>query len=240
MKSKIIIAAVVVLLAGCETMQQKSQALIEQERIVKQVQGAFENSKPCVDEVNKNPDVIKIHQEILFENENSANKYQLMLIKEKPTQEQINLLVTTVPVLKKCRVILTGGLNNTPYYQVMMRRFSALDSMYVKLMRGEITIGSANEEKSKIDDEQKIDWANAEAQLNERLMQMYNAEMAGRRQAAAAMMPFIMQQQQNMQAQQQLMYQQQMQNIYNNRQITNPTTTTNCSAFGNQINCTTR
>ena len=238
MKVKIIILALAMLLTGCESMQQKTQAQVEYERVSKQISYRFEKMDACIAEVTKDPNVKKMYEEILAQSEKSTNKYQLMLINEKPTAEQIKVLMNALPVAKKCRE--RDGLSGLPYKIVDLKRSNALDMLYLKLLRSEITIGNANVEKSKIEADYATNWEQANNEMNARYNEMYNAEMTGRRQAAAAMMPYIMQQQQNTLMQQQLMYQQQMQNIYNNRQITNPTTTTNCSAFGNQINCTTR
>lgn len=238
MKVNIIVIALAMLLTGCETMQQKPQAQAEFERVSKQISDRYKKIEVCTVEVNKDPNVKKMYEEILAQSEKSPNKYQLMLINEKPTAEQIQILINALPVAKKCREI--DGLSGLPYKIVDLKRSNALDVLYLKLMRGEITIGNANVEKSKIEADARTNWEQANNEMNERYREAYNAEMNGRRQAAAAMMPYIMQQQQNTLMQQQLMYQQQMKNIYNNRQITNPTTTTNCSAFGNQINCTTR
>jgi hypothetical protein len=238
MRLKIIVIAVAMFLTGCESMQQKTQAQLEYERVTKQIKDNFEKVNACVVEVNKDPYVKKMYEEILAQNEKSPNKYQLMLSNEKPTAEQINILINALPVATKCREI--DGLNGLPHKIVDLKRSNALDMLYLKLIRGEVTIGGANVEKSKIEADSATNWEQASNEMNARYIEAYNAEMTGRRQAAVAMMPYIMQQQQNTLMQQQLMYQQQIQNIYNNRQITNPTTTTNCSAFGNQINCTTR
>ncbi len=241
MKIRILVFGVAILLTGCETMKpQKSQAQFEQERISQQVAASFANAKPCLDEIKEKTEIKRMNEELLFESENSENKFLLITKNEKPNAEQIELLKNAVPSATKCRQIIVGGLNGTPFQVVMLKYYNALDVVYLKLMKGEITIGGANEEKSKILAEHKTNWAQATAELDGRLRAMHNSEMEGKRQAAAAMMPYLLQQQQNNQMQQQLFYQQQMQNINNNRPILTSPTTTNCSTFGNQINCTTR
>lgn len=241
MNKYIVGCGLALLLMGCETTKpQKSQAQFEQEKISQQVAAAFSSAKPCLDEVKDKEEIKRVSAEILFQDENSPNKFDLITKKEKPTAEQIELLKSAMPLATKCRPIVMSGLNGTPFQIVILKTYNSLDALYLKLMKGEIAIGDANEEKSKIIAQQKTDWANASAELDARLRAMHNSEIEGRRQAAAAMMPYLMQQQQNQQFQQQLLYQQQMQNIINNRPVLTSPTTTNCIRYGNQIDCTTR
>jgi hypothetical protein len=236
-----ILTVMLTLLTGCETMKpQRSQGQLEQERISKQVAAAFANGKPCVDAIKEKAEIKRLHDELLFDTENSPNKFTLMTKNEMPTDEQIELLKSTVPIATQCRQIVINGLNGTPFQVVMLKNFNALDALYLKMMKREISIGTANEEKNKILIEHKTNWAQASSELDSRLRAMHNSEMEGNRQAAAAMMPYLLQQQQNNQMQQQLFYQQQMQNINNNRPILTAPTTTNCMRYGNQIDCTTR
>ena len=178
-------------------------------------------------------------EELIFENETSINRFSLMTKKEKPTEEQINLLKMAIPSATKCRQIIIDGLNSTPFQLVMLKYYNSLDSMYLKLMRADITIGDANEEKSKILASHKTNWAQANVELDDKIRALHNSEMEGKRQTAAAILPYLMQQQQNQQIQQQMIYQQQMQSMNANRTILVTPTTTNCTKYGNQINCTT-
>lgn len=234
------------LLCACETMKpQQSEAQFEQSRISQQVKSTFENAKPCIDGIRADPKIQRVWTELLYESEDAANKYALMTNKEKPTEEQIEYLKQSVPILTKCRQIIVNGLGGTPYLAVILKYNNTIDSIYLRLMRGEVTIGGANEEKSNAVAQQRSDWAKSATELDTRLRAMHNEEMQGRRQAAAAMLPYFLQQQQNQQMQQQLLYQQQMQSITNNRPILvaptiNPTITTNCTTIGNQVNCTSR
>jgi len=243
MRKFIVIFGCCLSLVGCETMQlqpQKSQAQIENERISSRTRAADAAYKVCSDEVKATGIQVRFYEEILYENENAANKFKLMTKNELPLQEQIEYLKETMPALTKCRTHIIDGYATTPFQTVALKYLNAQDEIYIKLMKSEITIGKANEDRSKIVAQQKIDWANAAAELDSRLRSMHESEMTGRRQTAAAMLPYLMQQQQNQQFQQQMFYQQQMQNIISNRPVMTAPTTTNCSSYGNQINCTTR
>jgi hypothetical protein len=239
----LVIIGCCVALVGCETMQQqpqKSQALIEKERISSKIRAGNAAFKTCIDEVKATGIHNRLHAEILFENENSTNRFDLMTKNEYPTKEQIEYLKELIPQIIKCRTHQVEGYASTPFQLVALKFYNSQDEIYLKLIKSEITIGKANEERAKNISQQKSDWSKASTDLDARLNAWHESEMAGRRQAAAAMMPFLMQQQQNQQMQQQLFYQQQMQNINNNRPIITSPTTTNCIRYGNQIDCTTR
>jgi hypothetical protein len=102
-----------------------------------------------------------------------------------------------------------------------MEDVAHVDAIYIKLIKNEMTIGDANEERVKALAQRKIDWENTSSELDGRLRAMHDSEIQGRRQRAAAMMPLLMQQQQNQQFQQQMLYQQQMQNIMNYNEYNN-------------------
>ena len=240
---KIIALSAVLLLVGCETMQQqpqKLQAQIEHERITTKIRYADAAYKACNDAVKATGIQARLFEEILYEDDKAANKFKLMTKDELPSKDQVEYLKEVVPQLVKCRSYLIDGFAATPFQNVVVKYFNGQDEIYIKLMKSEITIGKANEERAKIVAQQRTDWNNKSAEMDARLRAMHESEMAGRRQAAAAMLPYLMQQQQNQQFQQQMLYQQQMQNIINNRPVLTAPTTTNCSTFGNQINCTTR
>lgn len=243
MKKLLVAAGCCLSLIGCETMQQqpqKSQAQMENERIISTLRTSDANFKICQDEAKKLDLYKRVYEEVFFETDESPNKFSMLANKNKPTKEQIELVKDAMPIITKCRSALIDGQRGTPFLAVTLKYFNTIDAMYIKLVRGEITIGDANEERVKAVAQRKIDWENTGNELDARLRAMHESEMSGRRQAAAAMLPYLMQQQQNQQFQQQMLYQQQMQNIISNRPAITAPTTTNCLTFGNQINCTTR
>ena len=243
MRSGLLIIFLCLSLAACETMQQRPdrlQAQIEHERILAKLRSADTAAKACNDALKATGVNTKLYEEILYESDTSANKYKLLTKDEKPTQEQIEYLKEAVPKITKCREHITNGYIGTPFLYAALNYFNAQDAIYIKLMKSEITISQANDERAKSLSQQKSEWAAASADMESRLRAMHNAEVEGRRQAAAAMLPYLMQQQQSQQFQQQMLYQQQMQNIISNKPIITAPTTTNCTSFGSQINCTTR
>lgn len=230
-------------LVGCETMQQqpqKSQAQMENERIAAKIRNGNVNSQVCQDDAKKSELYKRVYEEIFFEDDKSANKFAMLANKNKPSNEQIELLKDAMPILTKCRTAILDGYANTPFLTLALKYFNAIDAMYIKLVRGEMTIGDANEERVKAFGQRNIDWSTTVSEVDARFRSMHESEMQGRRQAAAAMLPYLMQQQQNQQLQQQMLYQQQMQSIVNNRPVLTSPTTTNCTTYGNQTNCISR
>jgi hypothetical protein len=232
-----------VILVGCQTMQQQSnttQGQMERDRLVATLNNRAAASESCVNGISDNKIYKWFTEEIVFEQDSSANKFTLLMKTNKPTAEQIELIKDAIPFITKCRSPSLAPLTGTPLLTGQLKYFNTLDEMYIRLAKGEISIGQANEYKSKAIAQAKIDWANSWNDLDARFREMHDSEVSGKRQAAAAMLPYLMQQQQNQQFQQQMQYQQQMQNIISNRPLLTSPTTTNCSKIGNQINCTTR
>jgi len=246
MKNAICIFMLMMILTGCETIPkqyepQKSQAQLENERIRFTLSNTDASFKICQDEVKKSNLLVKIYEEVFFENDESSNKYAMLANKNKPTNEQIELLKDSMPALTKCRQILISGHQSTPFITSTLRQFNALDAIYIKLLKGEMTIGDANEERVKAEGQRKIDWANTGFELDARLRAMHESEMQGRRQDAAAMLPYLMQQQQmqQMQQNQQMLQQQQIQNSILQKPVIRTPIQTQCYRNGNYVNCTT-
>ena len=232
---------VVIALAGCETNRPiPTQAQAENDRVSQRVASTRAAEKSCADELEKDPEHKRVSDEIIYKRNDSPNKFDLMTNKNKLSEEQVELLKRFVRLSSKCREVSIAGLSGTPYAAVQTKIFSTFDAIYLRLLKGEITIGEANEKRADAIAQANIEWERATGEINTRLSQMHNNEVNDRNQRAAAMLPYLMQQQQNQQMQQQLWYQQQMQAITNNRPVVVAPTTTSCTRIGDQVNCTTR
>jgi hypothetical protein len=227
---KLLMITVILCVSACGNMN-TTQAQKEQEAISYKIKVATENANKCNKEIEEDVNIKKFYEELFYKDENSPNKMSLMLKNEKVTSEQIEIIKKIGPINYPCRQVVINALNNTPYLPVVLRYYETMDKVYLALAKLELTISEANEAKVKANSQQKADWANISAELDNRLRSNHNAELENRRQQAAIMMPLLMQQQQN----QQLLYQQQMQNININRPVT-----TNCNTYGSQTNCVSR
>jgi hypothetical protein len=243
----LIIPILCLLLSACETMPpmqpRKTQAMYEYESAMARGKITGENLRICADETKTTSFYKRTADEILFLKKDSENKYSLMLKKERLTEEQVEFFKSAIPTLTKCRQIVIDGLAGTPYHILQLQYNNSMDTIYIKLLKREIAIGEANEEKARIFTKYEVEWSSAHAEMVSKWQSMDRAEMEGRRQSAAAMLPYMLQQQQsqqNLAMQQQLLNQQQMQNIIKAPPILRSPTTTNCTTYGNQLNCTTQ
>ncbi len=223
----IIILGVALILGGCEVM--KSKAQIEQIKIKEQISTAKLNSKVCVDVAMQNPQVKQFTNELIYESDMSPNKYTLLTTKEKPSIEQIAVIKSVANILGKCREVMMTSLIETPFRAVQSKYNNSIDGIYIKLIKGEISIGEANQENTKNITQYNADWESTWDDVNDRLRTMHNAEVDGKRKAVAA---YIKQQQA-----QQMINQQGMQKIINSFPSE---TRTNCTTYGNQTDCTSR
>ena len=228
MKQSLIILCLLLTLTGCQTNKSQSAA----DNLNNRITNANNNLKSCVDDAKRDLQVARFYDEIIYEKEDSSNKYKLVALQEKLNDEQVEVLKQAITILSKCRQQMLSDMQGTPYQQTFVKYYNTTEVSYIKLIKKEITIGEANEEKVKAIAQQRSDWTD----VNNRLMAMQNADNESRRQAALMMFPYMMQQQQN----QQLINQQQLQNINNNRQLLTNPITTNCLTNGNQTNCTSR
>jgi len=233
--------ALLLTLVGCETNRPiPTQAQNEDDRLSQQVVSARAAEKACADEMEKDQDYKRTYEEILYKRNDSPNKFDLMTNKYKLSEDQVDVLKRFIRLNVKCREVGIEALRGSPYLSVTLKIYNAFDATYLKLLKGEITIGEANERRAEAIMQAQADWEKVKGDVSARLNQMHNNEVNDRNQRAAAMLPYLMQQQQNQQMQQQLWYQQQMQAITNNRPVLVTPTTTNCTRLGDQVNCTTR
>jgi len=235
MKKLIFLIAIVFLMSGCETTNPlKSQAQYEQDNISSQVDSTVMNLRACYGEAKKDTQVQKFYNEIFYELDTSPNKFTIITNKEYINKDQAEALKQTLLIIYKCRQAAIAGLAGLPFQNTSLKYYNAIDLVYIKLLKGEITIGEANEEKQKSEAQRRTDWSNDVSEIDNRLRSMHNSEMEGRREAS-------MQQQQNqynLRMQQNMLNQQQMNNIFND--LLRPPIKTNCTTSGNQTSCSTR
>jgi hypothetical protein len=237
-----ILSTVSILLAGCVTTQPQAQrtfAQIEQDRVTSTLRDVRVKLQSCLDDVKKTESYRRFHDEILFEADDSQNRFVLLANKGTYNREQIDFVIATLPTITKCRGIMSEGYRGTPFHTTVLRHHNESDLLYIKVIRGDVSISEANQEKARLLGRWKTEWAESARDFDTKLRQMHEAEIAGRRQAANEMWSVFMQQQQIQQAQQQQLYQQQMQYFNSRPVLSNPTTTT-CNNIFNQLVCTTR
>jgi hypothetical protein len=231
-----------VVLSGCETMgANHTQAYMENMRINTAIAEGKKKLDQCIAEIRNNEAVREVDQDIIYAGEDSDNKFSLMMRKEKLTDQQIETFKAAIPHFQRCRNVALSTLEGLPFSASLLGLYNQYDSIYIRLLRNEISIGEANEIKAKAVSEFHTEWAKTAAEIDARIRAAHYSEIQNRQAVAAAALPLLMQQQalqQQTLQHQQAMQQQQLQNMLNN--TARPTIYTNCTRYGNQVNCTSR
>jgi hypothetical protein len=84
-----------------------------------------------------------------FPSNNDPNRFKIFGSNQKITEEQKRFLVDALPIITKCRQIRIDGQVGLPSQAVDIEYYAKIDAIYGRLLRGEITIGEANEERGK-------------------------------------------------------------------------------------------
>jgi hypothetical protein len=236
------------LLAGCiqrPYIPQMSPAQSNMEARKSQLESALGNLKSCGERI-RNPELNKktaqsfviVANSVFFDKDDSPNKITLMSSDAKITEPQKKALLEVVTASQECRSIIKEGLRSFPALSPSYDNFyGEMDIVYANLLSKKITIGQANQEKSKLVAKAKAEYMNGISAMNNQYGQQVNQENQARQaedmQRRAIAAQYLMNQQ-SINAAQQMNNQNQLNNQINN----NKPVTTNCNRFGNQVNCT--
>ena len=229
--------AVMATLVGCQTT---SNAQKKSDAATQQFQAGVADQSACMQRIkSKNTGAFAIvSEQVMFLNPTASNKMALLANTKKINKVQSEALTSVITSTSECRSIWITAIAGTPPYQPFVDYYNSLDILYAKLLSKQLTIGEFNQERSQLESRRVNSIQTATAQFYRNIDDEHNQEMAQRQRAAAAMSGYMMQQQaiqqQNTYNQQMLMLQQQQ-----NMRINQPVNT-NCTRYGNQINCTTR
>jgi hypothetical protein len=231
---------VLILLAGCATNINQTQAGRLDDENRKLIDDAKAAGQACSSALYQTEAGKIVINQILYVDQTSPNKFDLMSSKAKLNQVQKDALRSFLTRVDECRQIykLAWSKVNADFTGVINRYDSKIDAIFLALLDDKFTIGDANRAKDKATQERIAEFSAANAQYVQRLQAMDNDEYAQRQRAAAIMMPLLMQQNAINAQNQQNFYNQQMQNIRNNTPRYVPPFNTTCQAIGNQINCT--
>ena len=106
----------------------------------------------CVESIKDDPRVTRFRDEFIALKD-SPNRYRLLGSINKLNPEQKNFLQETLPFLTKCRSVHVEGEAGLPVQPITVESYRRLDLIYGRLLRGEITIGEANNEIDKSNEE---------------------------------------------------------------------------------------
>lgn len=218
-----------VLLAGCSMTQAERQS----QEMIARAQSANARGQACQDELNGNPQFAFIARRVptrwvppSLEALNDTTRL---------TADESARLNAWHSGLLACRAHYAEATQALSFMHVAVQRtiWSRADIVYAALSRREITWGDATKQLSAIRGDATAQFAEADRQLQSLLTAQHSAEL-DRRQAAAASFAASMDRL-NQQAQQRQIQMQQQQMLM---EMSRPRTT-NCQAFGTQVNCQT-
>lgn len=231
-----------VLMAGCATNSNQTQAWRLNDSNNKLLEEARATANACSSALNQTEAGKIVINQILFESPTSSNKFELMSSKARLNQIQKDTLKSYLTRVQECRQprLEASSRVDPAFTSVGNRYYSKIDAIYLALLDDKFTIGDANIAKDKALQEQASEYSAANAQYVRRLQAMDNEEYAQRQRNAAILLPYMMQQNAINAQNQQNFYNQQMQNIRSNTPVYMPPINTTCQAVGNQINCISR
>jgi hypothetical protein len=220
------------LVAGCQSYQPTAAEVraTKMRGIDSQVMSA---QSDCVKKLDAEPSIIITKQEILIDDLNASNKFELLTNKNKISDRQKVILSRAIALQQNCNSIAINGYRDIPILRVFYQtHYSSLDVIYSKLLTGESTIGAANQMKLEAMTKYHQDLVAANKIISDEFKTDYNNEIAARdrdRQARLAAYSAFVQQQQT----------QQLINQQNQNAIKQSIPTqTNCYRVGNNVSCT--
>ena len=221
---KILISLLMCTLISCAHQPQPTQAMQINSQLHSILQRMNDETNSCARKNNDNASSKVVNEQIMFASLTSPNKIELLTNNNKISDEQKVAMLEYLKKNSQCREIRLKALGSNTYLSPLLiaqqKYNSQLDDVYVKLINKEITISEANKLKDTYAQNLSIELEYGWKQTQSSLDAMHNNENSNR----------IAEQQRQSQILQNYMI---MQNA--NRPIT-----TNCTAYGNQTNCTTR
>ncbi len=191
------------------------------------IEDAETKARVCSDQLNATPAGQIVLSQVLYNNQSSPHRLELMTNPNRPTPEQIAAFREYVSSGMQCRQIWLNGISGTGFYTPQANYYDFIDGVYLKLLKGEITIGEANTAKDSAVKQMALRIQAVNAEINR------NADEQ-RRQNAQILLPYLMQQRAV-----QPVYTPQpyiMQPIY----VPPAQINTNCQTYGNTTHCTSR
>lgn len=227
----------------CRSSQGNATAAQAQSsQLSSKLKAGFEGTSQCSKESVNSPVGQQVTKSILVMSDDQENKYSLFSSKAKLNEQQKKYLTEFLMAQTKCRKIMLDAASGTPYAAAFTKIYSDSDSVAIKLLAGQLSIGEANLAREQLRGKRNEELAAVEKTLDTQFKNSHNSEVAqddeNRRRLAEAYRA-------NQQAQQQQQIINQNQQLINNQIQQNmkppaPRTPiqTNCSRIGDFVNCT--
>lgn len=208
---------IIQIITGCQSMTAAQQ---EFDAMSAKIEAGLINAQACIQrsEATNKIDISLIRERVSFFDDSTSNKFELFSSNKKISDSEAAAFRRVLTGYSKCRQIILNTYLGTPFYHLWFEFYSQADILYTKLLSKQITIGTFNQQKSLLDAKSISKEHEVLSNYNKKLDDAHNAEVAQRQRAADGV-------RQTLHNQQMLMQQQQP-------------VSTNCTQYGNQINCT--
>lgn len=221
-----------------------TNAQAQSDQLTKKLDTAFSSWKKCNEELAQSPSGQQVTKAMLVLSMDQANKYDLYSSKSKLNEQQRKLLSGFLADQSKCRKILSDGVSGTPYASILAKRYSELDSVYVQLLSGKISIGEANLSREQVFIKSNQELAQADKSLGDSFKASHEAEISKDNEARSRLADAYRaneqaNQQQQIINQQNYLIQQQIMRQNMPKPAPAPIQT-NCYRIGNSVSCTTQ
>jgi hypothetical protein len=143
MKFKIIVLISLGLLSACQSQPPMSAQDILRMRI----DSALRNRASCESQAQSSPLYKVISKEIIFSDMYPADKYALLANPSRLSDRQKSLLKDGLPVFTQCKGILIEAFDGLSFENPYKKYFDLVDTVYVRLLKNELTIEQANRSK---------------------------------------------------------------------------------------------
>lgn len=242
MKIILFSAGLLLIAAGCAQINRPTQypqgymtsAQAQSDQLKRKMAFGYQGNAECNKELRESIIGEQVAKSILIISEDQPNKYDLFSSKSKLNEAQKKTLKTYLTEGEKCRKILLESSSGTPFSTQIIKRNSELDSIYVKLLSNQITVGEANLAREKLRIRNQEEMAAIDKSVGDSFQNSHNAEVANAERKRA----------EEVRAYQQQQLINQNQQIITNQIIRDmqpkvaPTVNTNCTRIGNSVNCT--
>ena len=231
-RSALFAVALALFLSACATQAQRQHQQLSDQ--LKVASNAISN---CEDKTKYSETIQQMSQRFILYGDD-PNKLAKMAVDEYATKQEKENIIAYSILAQECRSITLQeyGKVHPEFVTLFAKRFVEQDSLRLKVLRDEITVGKANEKAEQQAISMNAKWATAWQHITSQLQSAHQDEIQQRQAAAQALQAWNYQQQQlNIQRQQ--LYNQQ---LYNQQLINtmNKPIYTNCTYVGISLSCT--
>lgn len=155
-----------------------SAAQVQSNQLSSKLKAGFEGYSQCSKESVNSPVGQQVTKSILVMSDEQENKFSLFSSKAKLNEQQKKYLTEFLVAQTKCRKIMQDSASGTPYAVAFTKIYSDSDSVAVKLLSGQLSIGEANLAREQLRVKRNEELAAVEKTLDSQFKNSHNSEVA--------------------------------------------------------------